>query len=499
MPFRRPGMAATTRGGDDNVDTIAPHPPSSLPVNRKRASSNQDDQMMTMNNGGDDNNARTHHHNSNNNTINSTTTNNYPTNYNNHYGGESGKKPKHSNLYVWSIPRDMDEQQLSTLFQKFGTVESCTIMRDVQTKQSKGYGFVKYVKFEDAVNAKEKLHGKFVKDKQLQIKFASTDSNGLMGVHGGMIGAMGVDVASIPTDNVYVKGLPLDIDEGILREKFGAFGKIVSCRVIATTALIRFETVGEAEVAVREANGKMIVSEIGGAMPVSVSFNAKQQIMASLPTHSNLYVWNIPRDMEEGSLKHLFEECGEVESVNIMRDKMSQVSKGYGFVKFIRYEEAEKAIEKVSGRVLREDLAHRPLQVKFANTDSSGVAGSSGRGGGEAGGSGGGVGGSAMTNPPSENIYIKGLPTDSNENDLVNAFAQFGRIISCTRIATTGIIGFQSVEEASRAVQGANGTTLLGGSVPLMVTFKSQICRAFAQTGRCSWGHRCKFGHNRGY
>ena len=54
-------------------------------------------------------------------------------------------------------------------------------MRDVQTKQSKGYGFVKYVKFEDAVNAKEKLHGKFVKDKQLQIKFASTDSNGLMG------------------------------------------------------------------------------------------------------------------------------------------------------------------------------------------------------------------------------------------------------------------------------------------------------------------------------
>ena len=46
-----------------------------------------------------------------------------------------------------------------------------------------------------------------------------------------------------------------------------------------------------------------------------------------------------------------------MESVNIMQDKMSQVSKGYGFVKFIRYEEAEKAIEKVSGRVLREDLA----------------------------------------------------------------------------------------------------------------------------------------------
>ena len=92
-----------------------------------------------------------------------------------------------------------------------------------------------------------------------------------------------------------------------------------------------------------------------------------------------------------------------------------------------------------------------------------------------------------VANPPSENIYIKGLPTDSNENDLVNVFAQFGRILSCTRIATTGIIGFQSVEEATRAVKGANGSTLLGGSVPLVVTFKSQICRAFAQTGRCQW------------
>ena len=30
-----------------------------------------------------------------------------------------------------------------------------------------------------------------------------------------------------------------------------------------------------------------------------------------------------------------------------------------------------------------------------------------------------------VANPPSENIYIKGLPTDSNENDLVNVFAQF--------------------------------------------------------------------------
>ena len=67
-----------------------------------------------------------------------------------------------------------------------------------------------------------------------------------------------------------MKGLPLDIDEGTLREKFGAFGKIVSCRVIATTALIRFETVGEAEVAVREANGKMVVIELARDAGVGV-------------------------------------------------------------------------------------------------------------------------------------------------------------------------------------------------------------------------------------
>ena len=89
---------------------------------------------------------------------------------------------------------------------------------------------------------------------------------------------------------------------------------------------------------------------------MSVSFNAKQQIKASLPTHSNLYVWNIPRDMDEASLKQLFEGCGEVESVNIMRDKVSQLSKGT--VREISAVRGGREGDRESQRkVLREDMA----------------------------------------------------------------------------------------------------------------------------------------------
>jgi polyadenylate-binding protein len=418
-----------------------------------------------------------------------------------------GKKPKHSNLYVWQIPRQMNEEQLTEIFQECGQVESCTIMRDVHTKQSKGYGFVKFSTFEDACEAKERLHGRLVdNNKQLMIKHAYTDSNGVMGEqHERVIGLMGGNtdggenggggdasfLLANPCDNVYVKGLPLDTEEHELREIFGQFGTIVSCRVIATTGLVKFETVEEATEAVREGHGKLLVK--GGSVPVSVTFNAKQQMLQSQSnlTHSNLYVWNIPKDLSEDNLKEIFSAHGVVESVTIMRDKTSQVSKGYGFVKFTTYADAENAIHIFHGKILRDDLQHKPLQVKFANTDS-----------GSAPGAGSSMladtnfAGNDSSNPPSENIYIKGLPAETTEDELVNAFSMFGKIASCKRIATTGIIGFQSIDDAARAVAGANGKNLFGGSgVPLSVTFKSQICRTFAQTGRCSFGWRCKFGH----
>ena len=58
----------------------------------------------------------------------------------------------------------------------------------------------------------------------------------------------------------------------------------------------------------------------------------------------NIYVANIPFKASEQELKGLFEEYGEVSSAKIVMDKVTQRSRGFGFVRFAQDSEADAAI-----------------------------------------------------------------------------------------------------------------------------------------------------------
>ena len=59
----------------------------------------------------------------------------------------------------------------------------------------------------------------------------------------------------------------------------------------------------------------------------------------------NIYVGNLPYGVTEDDLKEAFSEHGEVESVNIITDKFSGQSKGFGFIEMPNNSEADKAIK----------------------------------------------------------------------------------------------------------------------------------------------------------
>ena len=65
-----------------------------------------------------------------------------------------------------------------------------------------------------------------------------------------------------------------------------------------------------------------------------------------------LYVGGLSYDTTEDALKELFSKAGTVETVNIITDKMSGRSKGFGFVEMSSDEEAQKAIEMFNGKEL---------------------------------------------------------------------------------------------------------------------------------------------------
>ena len=61
--------------------------------------------------------------------------------------------------------------------------------------------------------------------------------------------------------------------------------------------------------------------------------------------NKKLFVGNLPYGVSDQELAQAFSEAGSVVSANIITDKMSGKSKGFGFVEMASEEEAQKAIE----------------------------------------------------------------------------------------------------------------------------------------------------------
>jgi RNA recognition motif-containing protein len=75
-----------------------------------------------------------------------------------------------------------------------------------------------------------------------------------------------------------------------------------------------------------------------------------------------VYVGNLPYEITDEQLKEKFSEIGPVESANIIMDKFSGRSKGFGFVEYTSDDDAQKAIETLSGQ----DFGGREIVVKEA-------------------------------------------------------------------------------------------------------------------------------------
>ncbi len=67
----------------------------------------------------------------------------------------------------------------------------------------------------------------------------------------------------------------------------------------------------------------------------------------------NIYVGNMSRDVKDDDLRNLFQECGQVDTVTIIKDNFSGQSKGFGFIEMPNREEALKAIADLNGKELK--------------------------------------------------------------------------------------------------------------------------------------------------
>jgi len=64
---------------------------------------------------------------------------------------------------------------------------------------------------------------------------------------------------------------------------------------------------------------------------------------------SKLYVGGLPYSVTEGRLQELFSAHGTVESTNVISDKFTGQSRGFGFVEMSSSSEAQSAIQTLNG------------------------------------------------------------------------------------------------------------------------------------------------------
>ena len=98
-----------------------------------------------------------------------------------------------------------------------------------------------------------------------------------------------------------------------------------------------------------------------------------------------LYVGNLSYSTSSADLEQLFSRYGTVESADVITDRDTGRSKGFGFVEMASDSEAQAAVTALNGK----DVGGRPLTVNEARPREERGGGSRGGGGGYRGGGGG--------------------------------------------------------------------------------------------------------------
>lgn len=150
-------------------------------------------------------------------------------------------KANFTNIYVKNIQPDVTDDELRTLFEKYGDVTSAVITRD-EAGKSRGFGFINYVKHEDAAKAVEELHDKDFKGQAIYVGRAQKKHEREEELRKQHEAARAEKNQKYQGVNLYVKNLADEVGDDELREIFASAGTITSAKVMRDAGSERSET-----------------------------------------------------------------------------------------------------------------------------------------------------------------------------------------------------------------------------------------------------------------
>ncbi|BGP18619.1 hypothetical protein JCM10213_004168 [Rhodosporidiobolus nylandii] len=363
----------------------------------------------------------------------------------------SGPSPSTS-LYVGELDPTVTEAMLYEIFSMIGPVASIRVCRDAVTRRSLGYAYVNYLNSADGERALEQLNYSQIKGRPCRIMWSQRDPS----------------LRKNGAGNIFIKNLDENIDNKALHDTFAAFGNILSCKVATDPqgnsqgyGFVHYDTAEAAKAAIEGVNG-MLLNDKVVFVGIHIPKRERQAKIDEIRAHfTNLYIKNVPVEVDEAEFRGIFEPFGKVTSAVITKDAEGK-SKGFGFVNYEQHEDAAKAVDALHEKEYKgqqlyvaraqrksereEELKKSYEQKKYeANLKYQGV-----------------------------NLYVKNLDEDLDEDKLKAEFEPYGQITSCKIMVDEkgvskgfGFVCFSSPDEATKAVTELNGKMI--GTKPLYV------------------------------
>lgn len=173
------------------------------------------------------------------------------------------------------------------------------------------------------------------------------------------------------------------------------------------------------------------------------------------PEDRKIFVGNLSYDIDDQKLGELFGQAGYVDDVNVVYNNQTGQSRGFGFVMMRSVEEAEKAVEMLSGY----DLSGRLLTVNKA--------------------------GERATRPErqprvfdsSSRVYVGNLPWQVDDARLQQIFSKYGKVLNARVVSDResgrsrgfGFVTMSTESELNDAVSNLDGQDLDGRSIRVNV------------------------------
>lgn len=377
-----------------------------------------------------------------------------------------------ASLYVGDLAPEVSEGLLFEIFNAVGPVASLRVCRDAATRRSLGYAYVNFHRFEDAERALDILNFTNIRNRPCRIMWSHRDPS----------------LRKSGAGNIFVKNLAKTIDNKTLYDTFSAFGNILSCKVSMNSkreslgyGFVHYENEEAARNAIERVNGMIIADRQVVVQP----FKSKKDRGAfDKSKFTNVYVKNLPEDLDKNELDTLFGRFGEITS-SMASFNDDGKSRGFGFVNFANADQATAAVETLNGSELRgrklyvaraqkREERERELRDRFEQLKTE-----------------------RQKKYAGVNLYIKNLGDGIDDDRLRTEFAKFGDITSSRVMRDAGnksrgfgFVCFTTPEEATKAVTEMNGKMVENKPLYVALAQRKEVRRAQLEAQYAARGNK---------